>query len=104
MRWPYSCACLLPAAKQITAIQQDLLKAQSELLSEKAAHTADVNAAEIEKAKAETAKIQAVSEVKEQYFEEIKALQAKIEAKNDIISELKAQILEYQLANKGVSI
>ncbi|MGN0246699.1 MAG: hypothetical protein ACI4DK_12160 [Lachnospiraceae bacterium] len=86
---------------RITAMQKELTQAISELSKEKEAHAADKSAAEIAKAQAETATVQAISEVKEQHFEEIKALQAKIEDKNDIINELNAKIQELQAISKA---
>ena len=86
---------------EIKAVRQELSQAQLELSQEKSAHAADKSAAEIAKAQAETAKIQAISEVKEKHFEEIKALQAKIENKNETISELKSTIQALQTENKA---
>ena len=86
---------------RITEMQKELTQAISELAKEKEAHAADKSAAEIAKAQAETAKVQAISAVKEQHFEEIKALQAKIEDKNDLINELNAKIQALQVENKS---
>ena len=86
---------------RITEMQKELTQAISELAKEKEVHAADKSAAEIAKAQAETAKVQAISTVKEQHFEEIKALQAKIEDKNDLINDLNAKIQALQVENKS---